>query len=689
MTEQPAIHNQSASQASTPQARWSGLAILLILAAFGLRLRELTLQDIWWDEARNLDVALRPLAQIATASELDIHPPLYFWLLHAWLKVIGATGEMGAEPLAFLGRFLSVGAGLVAVVLLWVWGRRLGGARQGKIVGAIALLLGAFSPFWLAESQETRMYTLGFALATGAGLVLLQAVAVPNRVGVNRGISPRRLLPYVLWAAAALLVHYNMAFVLAAWHLWWLIWAAGQSARLRSVLENFGAGFAVLILASPILPIALRQIPTYANPNLIVPSVGQYLADNWRAYWGGYAVDGTSMAAWADYWLVVILLLGGVGGVMWLVRGRSRAAAKSDWRVARAGVSFLLIWLVGGLALYYIAVWDRGAFNVRYASFVTPALYLLLSVALAALGPVRRVLLATLVVGGGLLSASLADLYDPAFFREDVRGVVAWLEDTAEPEDMILVDQRYPFGFYWRDFVNDPNAVDIPSASVTQQPQARYLFVDVNTLDTRLNVYLAGASRVFWVQWFESDTDPRRAVPFLLDKVGSREAGRDFRGFAVNVWQLPPQAEFTLADAWLPVEIGFEGAATALEAALPATIEGTQVPVVVRWGRFEPLTPRRWKARVALYNGDGARVAQIDTRLLNDRHLFPGEWQAGDTPLNVYMLRLDAPPPPGLYELRLLVYDEDAPDFIAWPHVANDAQAVDGVELILGTLAAP
>ena len=64
------------------------LLLLLLLSIFALRLHALTLQNIWWDEARNIDVALRPFAQIATAPELDIHPPVYFWLLHWWLRAL-------------------------------------------------------------------------------------------------------------------------------------------------------------------------------------------------------------------------------------------------------------------------------------------------------------------------------------------------------------------------------------------------------------------------------------------------------------------------------------------------------------------------------------------------------------------------------------------------------------------------
>ena len=67
---------------------WPRIALILLFGAgFALRLHELTLQDIWWDEARNIDVALRPFIQVATAPELDIHPPIYFWLLHLWSQI--------------------------------------------------------------------------------------------------------------------------------------------------------------------------------------------------------------------------------------------------------------------------------------------------------------------------------------------------------------------------------------------------------------------------------------------------------------------------------------------------------------------------------------------------------------------------------------------------------------------------
>ena len=41
------------------------ILLLIVLVAWGLRLVVLDRQDIWWDEARNIDVALRPFTQVA------------------------------------------------------------------------------------------------------------------------------------------------------------------------------------------------------------------------------------------------------------------------------------------------------------------------------------------------------------------------------------------------------------------------------------------------------------------------------------------------------------------------------------------------------------------------------------------------------------------------------------------------
>jgi len=188
------------------------------------------------------------------------------------------------------------------------------------------------------------------------------------------------------------------------------------------------------------------------------------------------------------------------------------------------------------------------------------------------------------------------------------------------------------------------------------------------------------------VQWFESDTDPRRSVPFLLDKYGHRAGEQSFQGYTVHWWELNPPTGFALAPHPTPLSLRFDQAVETLEASLPisALRPGAPVPVALRWQRVPAGTiGRPLKARVALYDSAGNRLAQSDERLLNDRHRAPDQWQPADRPLNVYTLATPQDLAAGTYTMRLLVYDADSLEALPWIDAAGN---VAGSEPDLGTV---
>ncbi|MBW7885354.1 MAG: glycosyltransferase family 39 protein, partial [Caldilineaceae bacterium] len=628
--------------------------VVALLAAFALRLQALTRQDIWWDEARNIDVALRPFLQIPTAPELDIQPPFYYWLLHFWTGLFGVAAGQPPAMVAFFSRLLSVFAGTVGVALLLPLGRRAG----SPAAGVMAALIGALSPFWLAESQETRMYTAGFALLAAAAIMLLASMHVSPERRFGRALFSVPSLLFVVLSAAALLTHYNAVFILVAWYAWWAVWALLRSDRRRAFLAVVVHGLLMTLIVLPVAPIALRQIPGYANPNLTIPAPADYLWQNWQAYVGGYAAGPDVLFGYGTTWLWTILAVASLGVVVavataWPLSSNKAGVEKAagSARLDVTTISFLLNWLAGGLLLYYIAVLDRNAFNVRYSSFVTPALYALMGIGLAALGRWWRLLpvLATVAVLAGLWPAAQADLYDSRFDREHIGEVTAWLRANTQPGDMIFVDQKYPFGFYY-----EPYAIE-ESAQLSPAPvPARYLFVDINTLDSRLRMWARSAQRIFWVQWFESDTDPRRAVHFLLDKYGQRVGEQWFQGYSVDWWEMSPPTDFVLSPDMAPRRLRFDTAVQTVELSIPTgpLMPGRPLPVVIRWQRVAGGTAGQpLKARVALYSAEENRIVQADERLLNDRHLAPAQWQDEDRPLNVYLLPLPEDLQEGEYSL--------------------------------------
>ena len=243
-------------------------------------------------------------------------------------------------------------------------------------------------------------------------------------------------------------------------------------------------------------------------------------------------------------------------------------------------------------------------------------------------------------------------------------------ENTDPSRDLILVDQRYPFGFYYERWNNAPDGS--PPAEPQSLAPAQYLFVDINTVAERLTDLAQGRDRVFWVRWFESDTDPRGAVPFLLEKFGTLVGEQAFRGFNVASYEIAPNAQFELAPALRDVTVDFgnqvqltgaafgggasriTGDATATRRPEAAADEG--IWTVLRWAQL-PDAAQPLKATVVLEDSDGVVVGRDDRPILNDRHLAPSEWDNADRPLGVALVKPDPATPPGTYTLKLAVYD--------------------------------
>jgi mannosyltransferase len=124
----------------------------------------------------------------------------------------------------------------------------------------------------------------------------------------------------------------------------------------------------------------------------------------------------------------------------------------------------------------------------------------------------------------------------------------------------------------------------------------------------------------------------------------------------------------------------FDQAVQVVESSLPAAPlrPGDPLPVALRWQRVPGgAVDRPLKARVALYDDAGNRLAQGDERLLNDRHRAPDQWQPEDRPLNVYRLSVPADLAPGRYSVRVLVYDADSLEPLTWIDAAGNPAGIE------------
>lgn len=656
------------------QASFRRLVLLVLLLAFALRVHQLDVASIWWDEGHSIEMASAPLADIATLPGMDVHPPGYFVVLHLWMSVLGAR-EFALRYLSVVFSLLTVALLMrfgqsVSVVPAWPAGWRVRLAQVwggGLLTGALAALL----PLYVAYAQEVRMYAMVIVLAALAGYAQWRILFRPSRW--------RWWAAYSLATAAGLYAHYFALFVIAFQGLAWLVWslAAGdRRGRLRRLAAWLSALLAALVCFAPQLPLALRQTTAYANPNLHPPTWLEFLSRSWLAYTAGLTIY-PELAGLAT--LAAGLTLAVV--VLWVWRAPRRRAL---------GALFYLVgWFCLPLMLYFLVLQQRPSFEPRYLIAVTPAIVLLWAAGISVVslrfarkasgGEVQRVksgpwrvvtsiLTLTLMAVAGIGTYSY--FVNTASFKDDSAGVVRWLAAETTAEDQVYVDVPHPFHYY---------ADRVPAP-------LRYLFVDVHTAAATLNVEAAGRRRVYWVTWHGSDTDPRGVVPFLLDKVAPRGGEIDFRGYHVTWWQLPDGVRFSLPDNLPPVDFVFNERIWVDGAAYGVTCRpGDHTWATLHFALLAD-TGVDYRASLRLREPSGNMLPPTDRDILNDRHLRTSAWPVDDARLNqavnVYTLPVPAVAAPGVYRLELVVYD--AATLAALP-IAG-VTSPDGVSALLGTV---
>ena len=445
-----------ASPTNQSRTRKAHLVVVLLVlgAAFALRLHRLEDANIWWDEGLAVWAARQPLAQIARWTASDVHPPLYFWLLHGWRLLVGDH--------EFAVRFLSAASGTLTVATLWVLGRRLFPSRPSvATLGALFLAFSRFAVWW---SQEARMYMLGGLLVT-----LSLACAVGWRAD-----RPWRVVGYVLAAAAGLWTLYLLVLVPAIVTLYWLgekRERGGLSWRVR-----LGAQGAVLLL---FLPWAL-----YTFPRLRSWSVESDFSTG--AFVNLYAVLltlGRSTQIEPYLPLAWGLLLGAVGLAV-----AADWAGRKEWREGSAARLLLLLMLVGPpLAVWAVTAVPRSLGYVpkpeaRYLLPFAPPFALLLALAGHRLwewsrghrwfGTRGALLVPAIWVGLVLIVQlwSLRDYYAGRYLADDYRSLAATLRAHWQPGDVVVLhtDQPWPvFAYYWpAPFVGTPHLEEATAGGV-------------------------------------------------------------------------------------------------------------------------------------------------------------------------------------------------------------------------------
>ncbi|MCP4429160.1 MAG: hypothetical protein GY803_32135 [Chloroflexi bacterium] len=616
----------------------SAILILILLAAFALRLFRLEAQSLWWDEGISLHLATSSLAEIVADRVVNIHPPLYFLGLKVWVALAGTT--------PFAARYSSALASLLQVTAVYAFSRRWLG-RGTAVWLAVGLI--AVSPISVIYGQEIRVYAL-------LPLIYLALLTLTGRLTQTNRESSRSLwLGLVVIEAVGLHLHYIVLFLAACISLF-ALFLFYRRRQWRKLWQWVAAQLAVSLLSLPWFIAILLNRLTVQNR----VQTGTFLTEpvSWRfllsQMWifhltGLPGLLASSEVRWLSVWTALGLL-----GLMAL-----------QWRRRRTILSLLGSWLVPlGIALL---IWSVRSFShpryiVIYAIGLIPlAAYLLASAP-------RRWLAAGLGLPFVLLSfwGLWAYFFDPNTAKDDMRGVARYLETAAASDDLIIIpDTDWSLPFEYR----GEALVVMPGLDGGGEGWEKW------------GEWTAKRQRVFLVDYPRGTRDWRRVVPFALEKDGSLVGETRFDGLLIREYELtrplsPPTLQPTAAhfgplaleSAWIEDDVPTNSAVT----------------LALRW-HLDQAASARYRIALRLQDVDGWNLAAADGDLLDENGRPPDQWRVGQSATTYHILPIPPGTPPLAYALTASVY-APGPDGARAVDLLDDRGAPQGQQLTLAVV---
>jgi 4-amino-4-deoxy-L-arabinose transferase-like glycosyltransferase len=514
------------------------LLIGLILVAFGMRIARLDGQSLWRDEGLTVVRARQPLEMIFANRNLvqgvsspDLHPPLYFLMLHGWCLLAGES--------EFALRFPSLMAIVLAIAMFSAVGRRI----WGRETGVWAAVLATLSPFYLWYAQEARMY----AWVVLESLVLLYTLWPLLHHRQRAGWA--EYIKFGLAAAVLAYTYYNGVFlvgfaILACLAVRMEKHARTEPRRSACTEPRRSAWWRLLIILASV---GLITIPLYPHIRQLLAAAG-FVAFSQRGLWtllqeaiNTFSLGSAGPMADPGWRLAPFVLLALTGALTLDVAPRAQR-----WRVSLIGVGGFLI----TLTLFYTASWLQANYsNPRHLISLSPSWFLLMGHGLATLRrrfwPVATLVgLAALICSG---SALFQTVTDPPIVRDDVRGLAAYIEKRARPGDAVL----------WHDAVMmvayDYYALDLPYTALPKYGQ----YEEASTLQA-LEKWAESHERIWFISYPPPFSFDKTLIPGWLDDRMVLMEMVSFPASWTTLWlrlYRPPHLLTTLPAGALPADL--------------------------------------------------------------------------------------------------------------------------------------
>lgn len=407
---------ESWSTPDVPEIRGRLAQVALLLMGLeviiGIWLRFSTTSLLWLDEALTVNIARLPLHDLRGALRRDGAPPLYYVVLHFWMKIFGQSD--------FAVRSLSGVFSVLTVIACYFLARRLWGREIGLIAVAILLAM----PFATYYATESRQYALVMLIVALGGIALARLFERP---------TIWRASVFALTAIALEYTHYWWTFLLAALGIWLLLTALTNTngTSRRAAILGIGALVVAGIAFLPWLPVFLFQSAHTGTPWANAPGIQTALTGVLHFY------DNQALQAPVVGPAQAIIELLTVGLVVLGIFGQAEGGPllRLDARGQERGRFLgwiIFVTLAFGIAGAYLS---KSTFVPRYAAVIFIPLVILLALGTRSIElPWIRVGLVGILVLALLFSA----VVDRTTQRSQGGQVAAVLATQAQPGDLVV-----------------------------------------------------------------------------------------------------------------------------------------------------------------------------------------------------------------------------------------------------------
>ncbi|MFX0202078.1 MAG: glycosyltransferase family 39 protein [Candidatus Hodarchaeota archaeon] len=403
------------------------LLAILFLGLF-LRIYDLGNESIWVDEGISIRLAhLKPF-QIIEDRASNIHPPLYFVILHYWVNLFGDS--------EFSTRFLSVIFGLLTIFMIC----KVGGLVFDKEVGILSSLLLGLSVFHIHYSQETRSYSL---------MALLTLLSIYFFVKL---LEKRSLVVAIGYILSSILLMYT--------HLFGLFIIVAQNIYLVTLFllssEVYKLGFKRWILLQGILIVLfIPWIRILISQVLVVQSGFWIPAPSIRSIIASFLEYSGSVLLLPCFLILssfsMITYEKTRGNIAW--KDFFESIESYSWNVSLSNINkiyLLLVWLFIPIIFpFVISHFSAPIYITKATISASLAFYLLVAKGISNINYKYKFVIASIIVAFSLLNIWK---YYTEVNKEQWRDVANYIDTNAEHGDLLLFNagfcQENAFDYY-------------------------------------------------------------------------------------------------------------------------------------------------------------------------------------------------------------------------------------------------